>query len=206
MFLIGGKKFMKKLLIASKNSGKIKEIKRYLKDVNNLEIISLLDLNFKDEIEETGTTYFQNAFIKAKTVYAQYNDYIVLSDDSGIEAKALNWKPGVNSRWHHPSGEDKQNLKLFLSDLEKHKDRNARFQAALVLYVNKNLFYTFDGTVLGIINESPIGDHGFGYDPVFYVESLKKTMAEMTEQEKDMVSHRGQALKKLKECLMKEDF
>ncbi|MCL2522345.1 MAG: RdgB/HAM1 family non-canonical purine NTP pyrophosphatase [Erysipelotrichales bacterium] len=197
---------MKKLLIASQNKGKIKEIKRYLKDINNIETISLLDLNFNETIEETGTTYFQNAFIKAKAIYNLYSDYLILADDSGIEAKALNWKPGVNSRWHHPSGEDKQNLDLFLSDLKNHKDKSARFQAALVLYVNNKLFYTFDGTVQGTITGRPTGDHGFGYDPVFYVESLKKTMAEMSEQEKDQISHRGQALKKLKQCLIKEDF
>lgn len=191
------------LVIASNNKNKLKEIKELLKDLD-INILSLNDIKFFDEIEENGTTFSENSYIKAKTIYDKYH-IAVLSDDSGLSVDALNGAPGVYS--HRYAGlecdDHKNNLKL-ISEL-KDKKRDAKYVCD-ICYINKNgVVNHANGECFGKIIDTPRGSNGFGYDPYFYIESLGKTMAEIDMTEKNKISHRSIALKKIKEIIY-EDF
>lgn len=201
---------MKKLIVASNNQNKINEIKTILQDVN-IEVCSLRDENIDIEVEETGMTFMENAFLKAEAIFNLKKDCYVLADDSGLSVEYLNGEPGIYSaRYAGEHGNDQKNNEKLLKKLEgvSKENRKAKFICAMVLILDSNKHIKVQGEVEGTILEKVTGNAGFGYDPLFYAEEFQKSFAEITKEEKNSISHRGRALKKLKEelnILIKED-
>lgn len=197
---------MKKLFVASKNSGKISEIKKFLGPLG-YEIFSLLDAPGIPDIEETGSTFEENAIIKAKAVYNAVK-IPVLADDSGLEVDLLNGRPGVYSARYggNNATDDENNAKLIkelgTSELEK---RTARFRCTIALYDGLNERF-FDGVCEGNIAFKPAGESGFGYDPLFIPKGYTITFAEIGTDEKNSISHRGKALESLRKFLELENY
>lgn len=192
---------MKKIIVASNNEDKIKEIKDILRDLA-YEIISLKEANILVEVEEDGTTFLANAYKKAKEIYKLRPDCMVLSDDSGLMVDILNGAPGVYSaRYAGEHGNSKKNNEKLLYELKgkKFEERKAKFICAMVLIVSNEQVIKVQGEVDGYITEEEKGKDGFGYDPLFYIEEYNKTFAEMSSDDKNKISHRANALKKLKE-------
>ncbi len=187
-----------KLLICTHNENKIKEIKDKLASLP-INIISLIDLNDNEIVEEDGLTFRANALIKAKHYGDKYN-MIALGDDTGLEVVALDGAPGVFTN-RYESTTERRNMRL-LNDLKGVEERTARFKTSIALYVPKTgEIYYFEGVIEGEITQEPKGTQGFGYDPIFYVKELDKTMAEVDLNVKNEISHRGLALSALKEFL-----
>jgi len=187
------------VIIATKNRGKSREIKEILK-VDSVRYIDLNDLDFKDEIVEYGKSFEENALIKATTIFDRYG-IPVIADDSGLEVDVLNGRPGVYSaRYAGENATDQENNELLLSELSKVPDikRKARFVCVAVFYYDRDRYVVERGEVEGYITHNPVGTNGFGYDPIFYLPEFKKTMAELSSEEKNRISHRGQAFRRLK--------
>ena len=183
---------MKKLVVASNNKGKLKEIKAILGGV--YEVIPMATLGFNEEIEENGKTFYENALIKAKAVSKALN-CDALADDSGICVTALNGAPGVYSaRYSGVHGNDEDNNNLLLKNLEKHADRSAKFVSSVVLYKTNGEVISGYGETHGTILFKPEGENGFGYDPLFYSSDLNKSFGVASAEEKNAVSHRFRAL------------
>ena len=193
---------MKRMIFATGNAGKMKEIRMIMEDTG-YEVISMKEAGVDIEIEENGSTYEENAMIKAKAVAAITGD-TVLADDSGLEIDYLNKEPGVQSARY--LGEDTpyaiKNASL-ISRLEGVPDeqRTARFVCAIAAVLPDGRELTTRATIEGRIGYEEKGNHGFGYDPIFYVPEFGKTTAELTEEEKNQVSHRGKALELMKKEL-----
>jgi XTP/dITP diphosphohydrolase len=187
-----------KIIIASQNIGKIKEYQNAFKNLE-FEVVSLNDLNFDLEIEETGATFEENALIKAKAIYDKYN-LPVIADDSGLLVEALPGELGVKSKRFSPSAQDEDNIDLLLEKLEGEVNRSAYFVTVICLYMNEKDYRFFTGRTNGKILYERKGNHGFGYDPVFEVAGLNKTYAELDVKEKHSYSHRGKAI----DLLLKE--
>ena len=189
---------MPELIFATKNKGKIKEVKGILSDTG-FEITSLLDLNDKLEIEENENTFEGNAKKKAREVYEKYR-LPVISDDSGIELKQLNGIPGVYSaRYAGENATDEDNNRKLLNELEKHPEPHpARYVCYAVFYDGKN-FISGYGEVKGKIIMKRKGTNGFGYDPFFVPEGYDRTMGELPPAVKNSISHRGKAFRELRE-------
>lgn len=191
---------MKKFVLASNNPGKVREIGQLLADLD-IEVVAQSEFNVP-EIEETGLTFVENAILKARNA-AHYCGLPALADDSGIEVDALNGAPGIYSaRFAGVGASDEQNLQKLLTDIKAIKDapRSARFQCLLVL-MRHELDPTpliCQGTWEGQIIDTPQGDNGFGYDPIFYVPEEKCTSAQLPPERKNALSHRGKAL----QCLL----
>lgn len=194
---------MKKIVLATANEHKLKEIKDILEGV---EVLSLVDIGFTGEIEETGKTTGENAKIKALAIlkYCKEKgfDYGVLSDDSGLFVNSLNGEPGVYSARYamSPNGgshNTEANRKKLLEKLGDSDDRTAYFECSMC-YADKETIRLFVGRTYGTITKEVIGNAGFAYDPLFYSADLKKTFGEATEEEKNSVSHRKRALDKFK--------
>ncbi|MGN0386540.1 MAG: XTP/dITP diphosphatase [Lachnospiraceae bacterium] len=195
---------MKRIIFATGNAGKIREIKEIMGDMN-IPIISMKEAGIVSDIEENGTTYEENATIKAKAVAALAGEGdLVMADDSGLEIDYLNKEPGIYSARY--LGEDtsyrikNQNLIDRLSGVPDEK-RTARFVCAIAAVLPDGKVLTTRGVIEGRIGYEEAGQGGFGYDPIFYVPELGKTTAELTEEEKNDVSHRGRALRAMKEEL-----
>ena len=197
---------MKKLILASNNKKKVEEIKYILKDID-LEVKSLNDEAINVEVIEDGETFKENSNKKAREIREYLidrgdTDFIVMADDSGLEVNYLNGEPGVYSaRYAGEHGNDAKNNEKLLKNLQgvPYEKRGARFvcHVTLMNYEGKSL--DIRGEVKGIIVDKLDGDGGFGYDPLFYNEILNKTFGEASKEEKNSVSHRGMALKELKE-------
>lgn len=185
-----------KILVATHNKGKVNEFKELFAEYD-IEVQSLLDFPEISEVEETGITFEENARLKAETI-AELMQTIVLADDSGLSVNALNGEPGVfSARYaglHGNSGLN--NLKL-LDKMQGVKDRSAFFTCCLVVAHPKMDSLVVEGIVNGTILTQLSGSQGFGYDPLFYVESDQKTFAELSSKRKNEISHRGLALNKL---------
>lgn len=196
----------RKLIVASKNNGKIKEIKKIL-DGLPFEIISMKDAGFDLDIIEDGATFEENAMLKAQALFNVVNN-MVIADDSGLEIDFLNGAPGVfTSRFAGESTEQSvKNKKILylLKDVEP-RYRKARFVCSIA-FVSENIKFTVTGSLDGQISEKPEGDNGFGYDPIFYVPEYRKTFAELPESIKNKISHRAIALQKLRNELDKIFF
>lgn len=195
---------MKELIVASTNQGKLKEIRAMLKDIN-IEVLSMKDvLNEEINIEETGTTFKENALIKASTI-AKIVNKPVLADDSGLEVDALDKQPGVYSARFlgHDTSYDIKNQ--YIIDALKDKDRTARFVCAMALVIPGQEPIIIEETMEGLINDKIEGENGFGYDPIFYFPPCKMTSAMMSMEEKNKHSHRAKALKKLYAILKEMD-
>ena len=183
-----------KLLVATSNPHKLSELRNMLGD--KFQLVSLDDIGWKDEIEETAETMEGNAVIKALTV-AKATEMNCIADDSGLEIDALEGRPGVYSaRYAGLPGDDRRNLQKVLEELREIQDRDARFRSVIALVIDGAL-YCFEGTVEGKINTEERGDRGFGYDPIFVPAGDKRTFAEMPPEEKDSMSHRARASQKL---------
>lgn len=200
---------VKQLVIASNNKGKIKEIKTILSSFD-LEVLSLNDKGIDIDVEEDGTTFAENAKKKAMEI-AKYllskgeSDFYVLSDDSGLCVDYLNGAPGVYSaRYAGEHGNDSANNEKLLRELDgvKDDDRTARFVCSIALVDSDLSCEIVEGDVKGRILHTINGVGGFGYDPLFFSIELNKSFGEATSEEKNKISHRGNALNKLKEILL----
>lgn len=196
---------MQRLLIATRNKGKFPEIVEKLKGLP-FEFLNLNDIENipKDfEVEETGETFEENAVLKARTL-AEMSGLLTLADDAGLCVDALDGRPGVYTERYAPGTDEDRYMKL-LGELEGVSDRRARFVAVVAIYDPKTgLLKTCKGIYEGEIVREPIGENGFGYDPVFYNPILGKTNAQLSLEEKNNVSHRGKALQKTIEILLRE--
>ena len=196
---------MKKLIVASNNDHKIREIKEILSQFP-FEILSLKEANINIDVEETGSTFMENADIKASEIFKIANGNMVLADDSGLSVESLNGAPGVfSARFAGVHGDTKANNEklLYLLDDTSDAQRKAKFICAMVLIVNEDKTVKVQGEAEGIITAEFRGEEGFGYDPLFFVKEYKKTFAQMSREEKNAISHRGRALDKLKSELEK---
>ena len=186
---------MEKLIVASNNKGKIKEIKEILKDV--YEIVPMGEAGFNEEIEENGSTFFENALIKAKAV-SEALGVNALADDSGLCVDALGGAPGIYSaRFSGVHGDDAANRKKLLSELKNLKnpdERKAKFVSSVVLYKRGGEVVSGTGETHGIIGFKEEGENGFGYDSLFVSDDLGKLFGVATAEEKNAVSHRKRAL------------
>ncbi len=191
---------MKKIVLASGNMGKVREINQILAGLD-MEVVAQSDFNVP-EIEETGQTFVENAILKARNA-AKHAGLPSIADDSGLEVDALRGAPGIYSaRYAGPGADDTKNLNKVLHELEglPLEERSARFQCLLV-YMEHHLDPTpliCQGTWEGWIATEPAGENGFGYDPVFHVPEFGCTAAQLSAEEKNRLSHRGQAL----QCLL----
>lgn len=195
---------MRELLVATRNKGKMREIRDLLKDFN-LKITSLDDYPDLPEIEEDGASFAQNALKKAATI-AMYTKKLTMGEDSGLEVKALGNKPGIHSaRFSGANATDrKNNLKLIRSlrgvSLKK---RQARYRCFVALVDGEKIVDVFSGSCSGFITTHSRGKNGFGYDPFFLIPKYNKTFGELDLSIKSQISHRARALKKFKKVLAK---
>ena len=193
-----------KIIAATKNKNKLREFGEILK---GFEVISQEDAGVDIDVEETGTTFEENSFLKAEAIY-KATGIAAIADDSGLCVDALGGAPGIYSARYGGEGyDDKGRVELLLKNMENVPDseRSARFVCAITL-VSDDGVITARGECEGRINYSPKGENGFGYDPVFFVEKFGKTMAEISPDEKNSISHRGKALKIFSEKLLKEEY
>ena len=192
-----------KIVLASRNKHKIEEWNATLgKYVDGIELLSLDEVGITEDIEENGTTFEENALIKARA--AAKSGYISIGEDSGLWVNALQGEPGIYSaRYAGVHGDDRANNELLLTKLKGQSDRSAKFVCAIALVDPKNpeAHVCVEGETAGVILEKYAGDGGFGYDPLFLYEPMGKTFAEMSGAEKNAVSHRGQAIAHLADCL-----
>ncbi len=185
---------MIELVFATNNENKIKEINALL--TNSIKLLSLKDIGCYEDIPETADTIEGNAILKAKYVYEKYG-YNCFADDTGLEIKSLNGEPGVYSARY--AGEEKnadKNMDKVLQKLTHYSDRTAHFKTVVALVINSKIT-TFEGIIEGKITKEKHGKDGFGYDPIFKPNGYKITFAEMPLSEKNNISHRGRAVKKL---------
>ena len=189
------------IIIASNNAGKIKELQQMLGDL--YEVKGMREAGFNLNPEENAPDFKGNALIKAEAL-AQLTDSIVVADDSGLCCEALNGAPGViTARYAGENATNEENVKKLLLDLKGIKNRKAHFVCSIAL-IRNNLPYIFEGKVDGEITESVCGEGGFGYDPVFKPIGWDKTFAESTSAEKNAISHRANAVKKMVQFLLAE--
>lgn len=192
---------MKQVVIATKNKGKAKDFEALFNPLG-IEVVTMFDVAPNMEIDETGTTFEENAILKAETLANTLNT-LVIADDSGLMVDALNGEPGVYSARYAGDHDDEANIVKLLHNLEgvAETDRTARFACALAIAGPEVATQTVFGTCEGVILQEKRGTNGFGYDPVFFVPSLNRAMAELAPSEKAAISHRGNAIRKLAEIL-----
>ena len=191
---------MDKLVVASTNQGKIREIETMLSDIG-IKVCSMSEvLNEPIEIEETGTTFKENAIIKAETVM-NIVQLPTLADDSGLEVDAMNREPGIYSARFLGYDTSYEIKNQYIIDQVEGKNRTCRFVCAMALAIPGQETFTIEETFEGEVNDCISGENGFGYDPIFYYPPLKKTSAQMSMEEKNRYSHRAKALKKLYKIL-----
>lgn len=194
---------MMKIVAATTNRGKVREFKEVLGGLG-CEIIPMQDAGLDLEIEETGSTYRENALIKARAV-AMMCDCAVIADDSGLCVDALDGAPGLYSaRFAGEGADDGDRNRKLLKAMEGEDNRHARYVACVAFIFPDGREYTAEGVVEGEILTEEHGDGGFGYDPLFYCTEIEKCFGLATPDEKNAVSHRGKALKNLYEILEKE--
>lgn len=197
-----------RLIIATQNQGKLKEIQFLLKGIK-IPIISLNQLDKKFVIRENGRTFSQNAFKKTLAVSRFYKDDLVVGEDSGLEVTCLCGAPGVYSkRYAGKNATDEKNNHKLLSALEgiKQKKRKACFRCVIALTQKGKLLQEFDGCLQGYISQEMCGKNGFGYDPLFYLPQYKKTTAQLSLRQKNKISHRALAFNKLKVYFLRSFF
>lgn len=195
---------MKSIVIASGNEHKIEEFRAMFKPLG-IEVIGMKECGEMEEVQETGATFAENAVIKAEYLMKKLNQPVI-SDDSGLEIDALNREPGVYSARYlgHDTSYELKNRTL-VERMKDKTDRTCRFVCAIALARPEHPTRVFEGIVEGIVARQPEGDHGFGYDPIFYYPPLGRTLAQISEQEKNAISHRGKAMRKLMEFWQHEE-
>lgn len=194
----------KKIILATQNKGKIKEFTAMLaKNSLDVQVISLLDIPDAPEIVEDGSTFEENAYIKAKAVCLQTN-LITLADDSGLEVDFLGGAPGIHSaRFAGEPRDDQKNNEKLLSLMQgvPYEKRTARFRCAICIVTPAGDCFKTHGTCEGIIINEPKGENGFGFDPIFYLPQYEKTLAQLEPEIKNEVSHRAEAFRKAAKIL-----
>ena len=194
-----------KLLVATGNQGKMREYRHLLKDLP-LELVSLDELGITEEVEETGETFIENAWLKASG-YARLSGMLTLSDDSGLEVNALGGEPGINSARYGGDActSDDDRVRLLLRNLDgvPWQQRIARFKCVIAICSPQGQQGSVVGSVAGMIQYEPEGNEGFGYDPVFYLPSYHRTMSQLPLALKNTVSHRADAARKAVAILRK---
>ena len=189
---------MEDIVIASNNKGKINDFRVIFPDHNVIGISELIE-DF--DVEETGDTFEENARLKSEAAAEALNKRVI-ADDSGVEVFALNGEPGIYSaRYAGETKDDNANIEKLLTQLGDETDRSAQFVCVISMSEPGEDTVQFKGTVQGEITLNKIGEHGFGYDPIFFVEDKNKTMAQLTAEEKGQISHRGKAIEQLQEYL-----
>ncbi len=189
-----------KLVIASNNKHKIEEIKAIIGD--RFDLLSMNDIGFHEDIVEDADTFIGNALIKARTIYNKFN-LNCFADDSGLVIESLNNEPGVYSaRYAGEPTNHENNINKVLEKLQGIENRNAKFVSVIALIIDGKEFL-FDGEVEGTIRKEKKGSKGFGYDPIFEPKGYQITFAEMSEDEKNAISHRARALAKMEMALSK---
>ena len=187
----------KKLLVATRNAGKLKELTALLADAP-FELVSLIDVGIDEDVEETGSTMEENATLKA-TTYARLSGMPTLADDSGLEVEALGGEPGVfSARYAGEGASDAQRIDFLHKKLQgiPEDSWNARFRCVIAIVWPSEPVELYTGECYGMIIKHPRGSNGFGYDPAFLIPALGKTMAELTSDEKNRLSHRSVAAQK----------
>ena len=195
------------LLIATHNQGKIREYTTLLAELP-LTVTSLSAAGIVEDVEETGSTFIENARLKAST-YARWSNLLTWADDSGLEVDALGGRPGVYSaRYAGPNTTDQDRYQKVIYELQQLPDavRSARFRCVVAIALPNGQIFTTEASVEGIIIDKPRGTYGFGYDPIFYLPEYDCTMAELTADEKNRISHRGKAAAKARDLLAKMGF
>jgi XTP/dITP diphosphohydrolase len=196
-----------RLLLATTNKGKAREYKALLSGIP-YEIVTMTEQGFYLEVEETGTTFEENARLKAETLAVE-SGLLSLADDSGLEVDALDGEPGVRSnRYAGEGASDEDRYRLLLDKLKDVPDekRTARFHCVIAIAAPDGQVELYSGDCPGVITKEPRGKNGFGYDPVFYLPELRKTMAELWQEEKNKISHRARAAEKARLALLKQTF
>ena len=191
------------LILASNNANKLSEMKEKLKKYG-INVVSQKEAGFDIEVDETGTTFTENAVLKAEKIH-ELSGRPVIADDSGLEIDALGGEPGVYShRWAGPDATDEDRINKALSLMKNVEEgkRTARFRCAMCYIDEKGEKHIFEGVAEGKIGYEPIGRNGFGFDPIF-IWNNNKTFAELSREEKNQVSHRGRAITKFLEFLDK---
>lgn len=194
---------MKTIILATNNTHKQKEFQSLL---SNFKILTLKDINFLEDVEETGVTTKENAEIKARAIFdfekSKGLNFPVISDDSGLFVNALGGEPGVYSARYAGDHNSQSNRDKVIKNLEGKNDRSAYFECT-ICYIDENTTKFFVGRTYGQITKEEIGDTSFGYDCIFLSDDLHKTFGQSAEEEKDSVSHRGRAVTELKKFLSK---
>jgi XTP/dITP diphosphohydrolase len=188
---------LQKIVIATRNSGKLGEFHTLLAPLNST-LLSLHDISLDIEVEETGNSFKENACLKA-IEYSRLTQLPVLADDSGLEVEALGGRPGIHSaRYAGPGASDSDRIQKLLKELnDVGERRQARFVCVLAMAHSGELLRISEGECRGIIADEPRGSNGFGYDPIFLFPELRKTYAELSESEKNQYSHRAHAVASL---------
>jgi XTP/dITP diphosphohydrolase len=198
---------MRKFIAATKNKGKLMEISEILIDFP-FNILSMEEVGITKDIEEYGSTFEENALIKAREIFEMTKE-MVMADDSGLEVDFLNGAPGIySSRFAGEGASDKEKNKKLLSLLENvpFEKRTARFVCVVAVIMPDGSHFVVRGTCEGYIGLEEIGNNGFGYDPLFFIKEYNKTTAQMLPEEKHKISHRGRALKAMVEKLETMSF
>lgn len=188
---------MKKMLIASHNAHKIREIRELFSN-QDIQLISLNDLKDHDEVVEDGKTFFDNALKKA-TYFAYKHQLTTISDDSGLNVVSLDGKPGIYSQRYSGKGDIENNIKV-LAEMKGIEDRRAYFISSIVIVYPTGDFKAYEGKFDGFIAQEMKGSNGFGYDSIFYLPEYQQTLAELEPELKNRISHRGKAMR----CLMED--
>ena len=194
----------KKIVLATSNPGKLREIRRCLKGLP-LEFLSLRDIGGSGDVEEKGTTFLENAKLKS-LAYSSLSEYATLAEDSGLEVDHLDGAPGVfSARFSDPGASDEKNIRKVLRLMKgvPWPGRRARFVCQFVLSKGGRVLKTCRGQVRGCIAQEKKGDFGFGYDPIFFYRPFGRTFGELHPVVKNTVSHRGRALKKMRSYLLR---
>ncbi len=189
-----------KVIAATNNKGKVREFGEILSPLG-FEVVTLHEAGIYAEVEETGNTFEENALIKARSV-ALLCDAPVIADDSGLCVDALDGQPGVlSARWAGENATDADRIGKLLAELDGKEDRSAKFVSVVAFVDTDGSAITAEGVVNGSILYKPVGENGFGYDPIFFSSELEKSFASATQEEKNSVSHRGRALRALSEMI-----
>ena len=197
---------MDKIVFATTNEGKVKEIKEILGDFP-IEVVSMKEMGITADIEENGTTFEENSLIKARAL-AKLTGLPALADDSGLEVDYLNGEPGIYSARYLGRDTDydyKNNYIIDKLSEAKGEDRSARFVCVISLVLPDGREFVERGVVEGLIGYEQKGENGFGYDPIFYLPEYGKTSAELPPEEKNKISHRGKALTAMKKLIVTLD-
>jgi XTP/dITP diphosphohydrolase len=196
-----------KLLLATRNKGKIVEFRRILDALapGEIELVGLDQFPDLHDVDETGTTFEENALLKAREM-SEATGLPAIADDSGLCVDALNGDPGIfSARWAGSHGDDKANIEKVLNQLKDvpEEKRTAYFICVAALYLPDGRTHCEEGRFYGTILRSPVGENGFGYDPIFQPEGLSISSAQMSSEEKDAMSHRGKSLRAIAPHVMK---